>query len=880
MFPNLKKSIALRLLQAVFGCYLIVTVVVTCVQLYLEYNDIKKDLFSEIFNVARSFEGGLGAGLWAFDTEAVQAILAGMGKIDIIEGVKVVKLNERTEASIGIFADENTPINEQYQVIFRNKDIKKITIIKNAENITLYQYKHPILALKEGETLPEQVGYCYIYSSQDTVLGRVKNSFIIIFSNALIKTFALWFIFLFFSQKLVSKPLNVLTKATENICRIKNSTDTLLNIANAKHKDEIQVLSVSFLSMQASIREKINNLHSLNELSIALIKFKEKHQIYQQLTYLLQQQLGIQWTAVFDTDECLCWTSLPKNQEESFSPRVQEDFHDETIFKIKSKRTIVYSNTSNSNDDNECIHLTSRGPLLYLPFQISLSNGQPQEMWLFGKIHPQILNDSNCLNEETLHFLQMIGGMAGGTINSLCQREVINEQNSSLERKVLTRTQELADVNKELMHMSVHDPLTQLPNRTLFQNRLDHEIDISIRDNKQFAVGCIDLTKFKYINDTYGHFTGDKVLVEVAQRLRSTLRNSDTVARIGGDEFALILTGKNIKNVVTSAVQRLINALDDAIILDDKISILAGANIGIAFFPEHATVSNLLYQYADIAMYQAKRTNTASSIFDAHSHFQEKNQIQFLHELEQAIENDQLLLHYQPIVDLKTNKPIALEALVRWQHPVKGLVPPNEFILHAERTALIEPLTYWVVNAAAKQCAALHKKGFKLIISVNLSRRLFSLTNLPKDLKSILDRHDLSPKYLKLEITETCIMTNPEQAMEIIKKLNETGFTLSIDDFGTGHSSLSHLTLLPVNELKIDRSFILDQNERNLVVVQTIINLGHALNLYIVAEGVEDNETLTMLREKGCDSVQGHYLCRPKNTEMIETWLDATFDNE
>lgn len=876
---SLKHSIALRLLRAVFGCYLFVTTIVTCSQLYLEYSHIQKDVMNELFDIADSFDEGLGNVLWNYEYDSMQSIVLGMQKIQVIEGVKITQVEGSIETSAGTFVEDDADIISQSTLTSRGKPVIMMNLSVDKTTKTLYEYKHPILFKAAHEKTPRKLGYAYLYANQNAVIDKVKSSFTLILVNALIKSFALWLIFLFFSRRLITQPLDTLTQATEDVTRGRQGKlSTLEDMAESNNKDELQLLSVSFLSMQDSITDKIENLNALNEFAVILTKVKHCNELYKQVHYLLQRYMSISFCVVFDKDNRACWHSLSGEQEHTFSKAAQEAFHlCHEVISHKAKNTIAYRNHDKPLPADGLSELAYGTPILYLPLTESLDGDEPQAMWLFGTLKPNYLDENNELKQESLNFLEMVANVANGTLTNMKQHRIIEDQKNSLEQRVEERTQALADANKELKYMAVHDPLTHLPNRTLYQDRLENTVSLAAREKSRFAVGCIDLTQFKAINDTYGHDAGDKVLIEVAKRFKSALRESDTLARMGGDEFALILNKVSDHESINIIMQHLAETLEDAIVISDSVSILANANIGIAIFPEHEIDGDLLYKYADVAMYQAKRSGSNYMIFDKTRDTEEKEYLKFLYDLEQGITQEQLRLHYQPIIDLKTNLPVGLEALVRWQHPERGLVLPGEFISHAERTALIEPLTEWVVRTACQQCLVWHSKGFMLTMSINLSRRIFSLPNLAERLESILKEFDLAPKWLKLEITETAAMGNPEQAMIIIDKLKTMGFLLSIDDFGTGQSSLSYLTRLPVQELKIDRSFIFPRTQNNMAVVQTIIDLAQVLSLDVVAEGIEDEVALQMVREKGCDTAQGYHLCRPDDAETIDAWLIETF---
>ncbi|VUD40288.1 putative signaling protein [Thalassocella blandensis] len=876
---GLRNSIGVKLLRIVFGCYLIITIVVTAVQLYFEYGNVEKGVVVELYNVGRSFEDGLSTSLWSLDSEAMNSILVGVGKIEAVAGVKVTNLEGSIEAANGIYIESPQARNINRVLTTQGISANEIRIEHDGVPGIFYEYKFDLFVNGISENELEKIGSAYLYAAQNTVISRFKNSLFLILVNAIIKTVALWLIFLYFSRRILSHPLSDLSQATTSLSNGDMSSERELQrlevISKSDGKNEVQQLASCFLIMRRTILEKIDNLNALNQFALVLTQANSRQRVYEDVAHLLTYMFGIRASAVFNKENTLVWRSRGFVENTQFNEETLIELHDYNMDIIRGRSEVAYwkNNKGLLPDHHPQKDSDTFPPILYLP--VKIGDKEKCEMWMFGKLSDSRLTHEELLSDESMSFLQVITNMVGATLTNINQREIIEDQNHSLEERVSSRTRELAKLNQELMHMAVHDPLTQLPNRTLFNNRLAHQIDIASRDNRQFAVASIDLTEFKLINDTYGHDAGDTVLVEVGRRMCDVLRKSDTLARMGGDEYAAILTGDNIVESIEVVVTNLVDAMQDPILLEDNTSLLANLNIGVAIFPDHGTDADLLFKYADIAMYDAKRSGAGFALFDKDKNSAAKEYLQFMYELEHAIERNQLRLYYQPIMDLKTRRPISFEALLRWEHPDRGMVPPDTFIPHAERTSIIKPITMWVVETACQQCVAWHKRGLNVAISVNLSPRIFTSPSLPSQLAKILTKYDLDPKWLKLEITESTAMARPEQALEIISALSNMGFPISIDDFGTGHSSLSYLTRLPVDELKIDRSFLLENVNSSRVVVQTVIELAHTLDLHVVAEGIEDNETLEMLVSRGCDAVQGYYICRPNTVEHIETWLDS-----
>lgn len=433
-----------------------------------------------------------------------------------------------------------------------------------------------------------------------------------------------------------------------------------------------------------------------------------------------------------------------------------------------------------------------------------------------------------------------------------------------------------AALETKAMHDATHDSVTDLPNRVLFCDRVTQAISLSRREKKKIAIILLDLDRFKEINDTLGHLNGDRLLKLVAMRLESVLRESDTLARFGGDEFAILLTGITDDEVVSLVARKIQRSLTSPFILDE-LTLDVQASAGIVIFPEHGEDSDTLIQRADVAMYVAKQGNKGSVIYKKELDQHSPHRLTLMGELRQAIENDDLLLHFQPQIRASSNKPIGVEVLVRWQHSIHGLMPPDDFIGLAERTGLIKPLTRWVLKHALQKGALWHSSGLKVNLAVNLSAKNLLDPDFPEMLTGVILSTEFPKDYLLLEITETAIMADPELALDVLNRIADMGVRISIDDFGTGYSSLSYLKKLPVSELKIDKSFVKDMmsNKNDAAIVKATIDLAHNLDLEVVAEGVEDKATMEKLHSLSCDIYQGYYFSRPVPSKEIQAWFQT-----
>jgi diguanylate cyclase (GGDEF)-like protein/PAS domain S-box-containing protein len=424
-----------------------------------------------------------------------------------------------------------------------------------------------------------------------------------------------------------------------------------------------------------------------------------------------------------------------------------------------------------------------------------------------------------------------------------------------------------------IRHLTYHDQLTGLPNSALLQERLRTAILSGRRERQPVALVLMNVDRFREINHTLGHQNGDRVLLELAQRLGDVVGQPDRVARLRGDEFALLLPGADV-NLARQVAGKITKAMEEPFMVE-RLPIEIEASIGISVQPDHGEEAEILMQRADMAMQAAKRRNAGCMVYSPDCDPYDPRRLALLGELRRAIEVDQLLLHYQPKVDLKTRTVVGAEALVRWRHPKHGMVPPDQFIPLAEQGGLIKPLTRWVLDHALTQCEAWMREEPKLPVAVNLSARNLHDPQLVEQVTGLLASRQVAPELLQLELTESAVMTDPVRAGEILGVLDATGVGISIDDFGTGYTSLAYLRRLPVSELKIDKSFVMGmtKEDEDTAIVRSTNDLGHNLGLSVVAEGVEDEPTLELLGSFGCDAAQGYYMGRPMPAADLARWL-------
>jgi diguanylate cyclase (GGDEF)-like protein len=484
--------------------------------------------------------------------------------------------------------------------------------------------------------------------------------------------------------------------------------------------------------------------------------------------------------------------------------------------------------------------------------------------------------DTICLSGPLADNSWMAATLAVITFLILCGTLSLSVLDARMESKNAQMASSLREANAELQHLVLHDTLTKLPNRMLLEDRVQQAVEECKRGGGHCAVLFVDLDRFKTFNDSLGHFAGDTVLRTVAERLRSTVRHEDTVSRLGGDEFVILLKHVAVASDPGDVARKIMDVLSRPIVLDEH-ELRIGSSIGISVYPNHGDSSARLIANADAAMYHVKKSGRSNFAFftpDMSTFFPKRLELE--NELRAALEKNQFVLHYQPKVDMRTGRIAGMEALVRWQHPRRGLISPSEFIPFAEETGLIVPLGKWVLHEACRQNRAWQKSGIEdLVVAVNISGVQFQQRDLVETVAGALQTSGLDARYLELEITESVVMQKAPEAIIMLEQLNGMGVGLSIDDFGTGYSSLNYLKRFPIHKLKIDQSFLRDisAGSADAAIVQAIITLAHGLHLRVVAEGVEREDQLEFLRGLDSDEYQGFLYSKALPAREIERRL-------
>lgn len=469
----------------------------------------------------------------------------------------------------------------------------------------------------------------------------------------------------------------------------------------------------------------------------------------------------------------------------------------------------------------------------------------------------------------------------GGTQRHILnQGEILYNENGNPELMLgaIQDVSELHEAEQEIRRLAFYDGLTGLANRMLLMDRLNKEIAFAERKKQVFALLFLDLDQFKKVNDSYGHHIGDHLLKNIATTLKNSLRKSDTpaamvdstsdtmIARLGGDEFTILLSDIEKPENAAIVARRLLNEIPTTSSIEGH-EIMMTTSIGIGIYPVDGRTSEDLLKNADYAMYQAKdRGRNNYQFYDESLNLAAKEQYSIERDIRLALERDEFVLYYQPQIDLSTGHVVGAEALIRWQHPHKGLLYPDSFIHIAEESGLIQGINSWVIQAACKQCSEWTHSGYeKIRVAINLSGYHFSEQDFIKVIKNNLQAEDLSPDNLEVEITENILMQGAEETVSILEEMRDLHLRISLDDFGTGYSSLSYLTSFPVDTIKIDRSFVMGctTEEKNKIIIKAIIAMGHSLGLKIIAEGIETKEHLEVLKELGCNEGQGYYFMHP-----------------
>lgn len=489
----------------------------------------------------------------------------------------------------------------------------------------------------------------------------------------------------------------------------------------------------------------------------------------------------------------------------------------------------------------------------------------------YASLAREFVSRDYSLNDRLFEIVNVQGHKLWVSVNL---SSVTNDEHLTQMLGVITDASERIGQSRQLEHRARHDGLTGLPNRGYLIEQVEQVLSFSVPSSKH-ALFILDLDGFKEVNDTLGHETGDKLLIEIGPRLESVLSEVDAIfARLGGDEFAVFIQNFQSEQEVTALAGRLMEAIKQPFAING-LELVVGGSIGIAYYPENAESISALMRCADVAMYQAKRQSRDYSLYSSDRDHYTVRRLSLMMDVRQSITNDDLRLYYQPIVALADERLLGFEALIRWQHPELGMLSPGEFIPLIELTDMIMPVTWWVVETAIKQLREWCQQGWNYRLSVNVSTRNLADVRFVSFIEQCLLKHQVAGRLLEIEITESTLMADPEKARHVLQDLAALGVRVSIDDYGTGYSSLAYLKSLPINTLKIDRTFISQMllNPQDKIIVQSTIQLAHNLGLEVTAEGIEDASLIADLNRLGCEKGQGFYFCKPIPVEELKVWL-------
>ena len=627
----------------------------------------------------------------------------------------------------------------------------------------------------------------------------------------------------------------------------------------------------SLLDVRVDVSKMISNPHIISSISTGKydMTFKTIVPIFSKNKLIGMVETLAKFTSIV--------TKMQENDYKTFI----DDFYvtsletDQHLMNIVSKNSVEsYLNISEYRVDTE-------NALLFTLYTLPDINGLDMAYFIIAKDLSKI--DMSDIEESRDRII--VGLLFGFIIITVFlsylyivnYRKFLEKQRKSLQEQVASKTEALKLQSEKLLHIANHDSLTNLPNRILFLDRLKQLIKHSKREQQSLAVLFLDLDRFKEINDTYGHETGDKLLIAITKNLKECVREEDTIARLGGDEFTIIL--QNISKKYTAKIADIILEKMQKPFYINNIELHATFSIGISLYPEDANSADLLVRNADTAMYHAKdKGKNNYKFYNAGMTDLAMKRVDLEKDIRRALVEDEFEPYYQPKIDAKTLKVVGLEALVRWNHPVKGLVPPFEFIPFAEEVGLIAEIDTSTMKHALKQVKEWQNEGLQTgRLSLNLSAKQLENKESLKEFQKRIKDIDFDTNSLEFEITESQIMLNPKKAIEILHTIKKLGIKISVDDFGTGYSSLSYLKELPVDCLKIDRSFIIDvtENEEDQAIVKIIIALAGNLNLDVIAEGVETQEQVDFLLSHGCNIIQGYFYSKPLVSSECKAFLRA-----
>ena len=814
-----KNPLGQRLLASILVCSTCLAFLATGVQLLLDYRHGVSVVELRMDEIEHAYIDSIGASLWTMDEQQTRKQIEGIARLPDIVAVQLhdpagnFLMNAGTVGSTGA-------------------TIRRVIPIKVAEDST------------SGNKIP--VGTLEVTASLENLYRDLQDKALLILITQTTKTTIVAIFTLFIFRRMVSRHLSTIAAYARRL-DLSNLGETLV-LRRGPHKqtDELDIVVSAFNDMTTSIKRDVEELaHYRNGLE----------QLVERRTEELAQKVREKQEAIEKLNREMAERALAEQaacENEERYRQVVEMSPDAIMIERDGGIVFVNRGTLTLLGASDAAQIKAM-PLLQLV---------PSD-W---REHMQEKLDALADNNGLCAFEGKLERLDGAEIDVEIRRAVFQYEGAPAIQTVIRDITRRKDYEEQLRRQALYDALTGLPNRTLLMDRLEQAIALAQRQNNAVFVLFFDLDRFKYVNDTLGHTAGDELLRVITARMSECVRKCDTLARLGGDEFVMLLEGLKDEHWLPALLQRLMHAICQPVMLAGQELSLT-CSVGISAYPHDAHDAHTLLKYADTAMYHAKeKGRNTSERYAAEMHSRVNEHLVLESQLRRALERDEFLLHYQPLLDLHTGRITGAEALVRWQHPELGMVPPARFIPLAEEAGLITGIGEWVLRTACRQAKAWHDAGYKdLRIAVNLSVQQLVRAQFDSEVAAALADSGLPPQYLELELTESMSMKHPERTVALLARLKAMGVSIAIDDFGTGYSNLSYLKRFPVDKLKLDRSFVsgITTNTEDSELAQAIVAMARSLRLTVVAEGVEEAQQVVLLRSYGCDQLQGYYFSPP-----------------
>jgi diguanylate cyclase (GGDEF)-like protein/PAS domain S-box-containing protein len=820
-----------RVLAAILLCSTCLAFLATGLQLLFDYRHDVSIIEARMLEIEKSYLDSIGASMWSMDDQQTRKQLEGLGNLPDVVFVQLRDAEGKTLVQIG------APVQSH-------------TITR----------KMPVKFLVDAATKQtSELGTLTVIASLDRVYSDLRNKALVILVAQTTKTTIVAIFTLFIFAHLVSRHLSTLAGYARGLDISNLGAPLKLSRKSPPRPDELDVVVSAINEMAGSIKHDFDELSryraGLEELVDSRTaelaqKVTEKEEVISELNREIKEREAAEQTV--------------RDNEERYRQLVEMS---PDAIMIESDGKIVFVNSGTLR----LLGATHPDQLLGM----AMMDFVPQEWQEMAHDHMQRLLAHD---KELRPFEAKIVRFDSSTVDVEVSRSVFQYQGLPAIQTVAHDITKHKHYEEQLRKQALHDGLTGLPNRSLLMDRLAQAIATAERQKHSIYVLFFDLDRFKYINDTLGHDAGDELLKTITARMSECVRKCDTLARLGGDEFVLLLGNIHSEDAVQRLTERIMEKISEPMILGNQ-EITITSSIGLSAYPKDGSDAMALLKYADTAMYRAKELGrNGFQRYSEEMHTRVNEHLVMESRLRRALEREELLLHYQPLLDLKTGKIIGAEALIRWQHPELGLVPPARFIPLAEETGLITSIGEWVTRTACAQAKAWQDAGLPPVrIAVNLSAQQLVRPDLESEVQLALAETGLDAKYLELEITESMSMNDPERMVALLLKFKAMGVGVSIDDFGTGYSNLAYLKRFPVDRLKLDRSFVRDitNDPQDAGLAEAIISLAHSMHLTVVAEGVEELGQLSQLLDYGCDEMQGYYFSAPVPADAFGRMLQS-----